>query len=55
MPSGAAKALTGLAAIAFAAGDTAEAERRLDESASLLQDDAPWFLSFALWIRAFSR
>jgi predicted ATPase/DNA-binding XRE family transcriptional regulator len=52
VPSGAAKALTGLAAIALAAGDTAEAERRLDESASLLQDDAPWFLSFALWIRA---
>jgi predicted ATPase/DNA-binding XRE family transcriptional regulator len=52
VPSGAAKALTGMAAIALAAGSTAEAERLLEEVSSLLQDDAPWFLSFALWLRA---
>ncbi len=52
MPSGAGKALTGMAAIALATGDAAEAERLLDEATSVLGDDAPWFLCFGLWIRA---
>ena len=52
MPSGAGKALTGMAAIALATGDAAEAERLLDEASSVLKDDAPWFLCFAFCIRA---
>ena len=52
MPSGAGKALTGMAAIALMTGDAAEAERLLDEAASALGDDAPWFLGHGLWIRA---
>jgi tetratricopeptide (TPR) repeat protein len=52
MPSGTGKALTGMAAIALATGDAAEAERLLDEATSVLGDDAPWFLCFGLWIRA---
>ena len=52
MPSGAGKALTGMAAIALITGDAAEAERLLDEAASALGDDAPWFLGHGLWIRA---
>jgi tetratricopeptide (TPR) repeat protein len=52
MPSGAGKALTGMAAIALATGDAVEAERFLDEAASALGHDAPWFLCHGLWIRA---
>jgi predicted ATPase/DNA-binding XRE family transcriptional regulator len=52
MPSGAGKALTGMAAIALISGDAAEAERLLDEAASALGEDAPWFLGHGLWIRA---
>jgi tetratricopeptide (TPR) repeat protein len=52
MPSGAGKAFTGMAAIALATGDAAEAERLLDEAALALGDDAPWFLCHGLWIRA---
>jgi predicted ATPase len=46
------KALTGMAAVAFATDDAAEAERLLDEAALMLRDGGPWFLSFGLWIRA---
>jgi predicted ATPase len=52
MPSGAGKALTGMAAMALATADAAEAERLLNEATSELGDDAPWFLCFGLWIRA---
>jgi tetratricopeptide (TPR) repeat protein len=52
MPSGAGKAFTGMAAIALATGDAAEAERLLDEAALAFGDDAPWFLCHGLWIRA---
>jgi hypothetical protein len=52
MPSGAGKALTGMAAVALATGDAAEAERLLDEATSVLGDEAPWFRCFGLWIRA---
>jgi predicted ATPase/transcriptional regulator with XRE-family HTH domain len=46
------KTLTGMAALALTTGEDAEAERLLDESAYELGDNAPWFLSFGLWIRA---
>ena len=51
-PSGAGKAITGLAALALATNDSAEAERRLDEAALVLRDAGSWFLSFGLWMRA---
>jgi predicted ATPase/DNA-binding XRE family transcriptional regulator len=50
--SGAGKALNGMATIALAAGDAIQAERLLDEAASALGEDAPWFLCFESWIRA---
>jgi predicted ATPase/DNA-binding XRE family transcriptional regulator len=46
------KALTGMAAVAFACGDAVEAERLLDEAASALRHGGPWLLSFVLWLRA---
>jgi len=46
------KALTGMAAVAYAAGDAIEAEGLLDEAASVLDHAGPWFLSFGFWIRA---
>jgi tetratricopeptide (TPR) repeat protein len=52
LPSGAGRVLTGMAAMALAAGDGAEAERFVDETAATLGDHAPWFLCFGLWIRA---
>ena len=51
-PSAAGKALTGLAAVAIASGDTDGAEGLLDEAAAGLQHAGPWFLSLALWLRA---
>ena len=51
-PSATGKALTGMAAVAVATGDAIEAERLLDEAASVLQYGGLWFLSFGLWNRA---
>jgi ATP/maltotriose-dependent transcriptional regulator MalT len=45
--------LTGLAAVVFATGDSAYAERLLDEGTSVLRHAAPWFLSWTLYLRAF--
>ena len=52
MPSGAGKSLIGMAALALITGDAAEAERLVDEAASVMRDNAPWFRSFGLWMRA---
>ena len=52
MPSGAGRVLTGMAAMALATGDSAEAARCIDEAVSTLGDNAPWFLCFGLWMRA---
>ena len=52
MASGAGRVLTGMAAMALATRDAAEAERLVAEAASTLGDNAPWFLCFGLWIRA---
>jgi predicted ATPase/DNA-binding XRE family transcriptional regulator len=49
---GAGKALIGLAALALITGDAAAAERLVEEAASVMRDDAPWFRSFGLWMRA---
>ena len=52
MLPGAGKALIGMAALALITGDAAETERLVDEAASVMRDDMPWFRSFGLWIRA---
>jgi predicted ATPase/DNA-binding XRE family transcriptional regulator len=49
---GVGNALTGLAIVELATGDTASAERLLDEAISVLQPVAPWFLALALNVRA---
>jgi hypothetical protein len=49
---GTGQALTGLAWVALATGDTDGAERLLDEAALALRDAGPWFLLLGLYIRA---
>lgn len=51
-PSGTGNALSGLAAIALAAGDGGQAERLLDEATFVLRQAGPWFLTWALYVRA---
>ena len=41
-----------MAALALITGDAAEAEHFVQEAASVMKSDAPWFRSFGLWIRA---
>jgi tetratricopeptide (TPR) repeat protein len=52
IPWGAGHALSGLAWVALATGDTSQAERLLDQSTSALQHAGPWFLQLGLYIRA---
>jgi predicted ATPase/DNA-binding XRE family transcriptional regulator len=51
-PSGTGNALSGLAVITLATGDTERAERLLDEATSVLRHAGPWFLTWALYVRA---
>jgi predicted ATPase/DNA-binding XRE family transcriptional regulator len=53
LPWGLGNSLTGMAAVVLAAGDSAHAERLLDEATSVLRQTAPWFLSWTLYLRAF--
>jgi predicted ATPase len=50
--SGAGNALSAMAAIALAAGDTEQADRLLDEATAALRQAGPWFLTWALYVRA---
>ena len=52
IPSGTGNALSGMAVLALATGDAAHAERLLDEATSVLRDAGPWFLTWALYVRA---
>ena len=52
IPWGTGLALTGLAQTALATGDAAEAERLLDEAATVLQGAGPWFPGLGIYIRA---
>jgi predicted ATPase/DNA-binding XRE family transcriptional regulator len=52
IPSGTGNALNGMAVLALATGDGAGAERLLDEATSVLQQAGPWFLTWALYVRA---
>jgi hypothetical protein len=51
-PSGTGNALTGMAAIALATGDADQAERLLDEGIVALRQAGPWFVTWALYVRA---
>jgi hypothetical protein len=44
--------LSGLAVVALARGDRDQAERLLDEATSVLRHAGPWFLTWALYVRA---
>jgi len=52
IPWGSGNALSGMASVALATGDTAQAERLLDEAMPLLRQAGPWFLTWALYVRA---
>jgi predicted ATPase/DNA-binding XRE family transcriptional regulator len=52
IPSGIGNALNGMAVLALATGDGGLAERLLDEASSVLQQAGPWFLTWALYVRA---
>ena len=52
IPWGVGNSLNGMAKVALAIGDAAEAERLLDEATSVLRDSSPWFLALVLFRRA---
>ena len=52
IPSGTGIALSGMAILALATGDSDHAERLLDEATSVLRHAGPWFLTWALYVRA---
>jgi predicted ATPase/transcriptional regulator with XRE-family HTH domain len=52
VPWGVGNSLNGLAKVAMLNGDHAEAERLLDEAASVLRHSSPWFLALVLFRRA---
>ncbi len=52
IPWGVGNSLNGLAKVALAIGDAAEAERLLDEATSVLQHSSPWFLALVSFRRA---
>ena len=52
MPSGIGNALSGMAVLDLATGNSDRAERLLDEATSVLQDAGPWFMTWSLYVRA---
>jgi predicted ATPase/DNA-binding XRE family transcriptional regulator len=52
IPSGTGTALCAMASVALATGDADLAERLLDEATSVLREAGPWFLTWALYVRA---
>jgi predicted ATPase/DNA-binding XRE family transcriptional regulator len=52
LPSGIGNSLSGMAAVALATGEADQAERLLDEATSVLRRAGPWFLTWALYVRA---
>jgi len=52
IPSGTGNALNGMAVLALANGDRGQAERLLEEATSVLRQAGPWFLTWALYVRA---
>jgi hypothetical protein len=51
-PAGTGNALSGMAVVTLASGDADGAERLLDEATSVLRNAGPWFLTWALYVRA---
>ena len=41
-----------MASVALATGDADQAERLLDEATAVLRQAGPWFLTWALYVRA---
>jgi tetratricopeptide (TPR) repeat protein len=52
IPSGTGNALCGLAVLALATGDADRAQRLLNEATAVLRQSGPWFLTWALYVRA---
>lgn len=52
IPSGTGTALSAMASVTLVAGDADLAESLLDEATSVLRDAGPWFLTWALYVRA---
>lgn len=52
IPWGTGYSLSGMAAVALASGDAGQAERLLEEAASVLRPVGPWFLSLGRYMRA---
>ena len=52
IPWGSGNALSGMASVALATGDAGQAERLLDEAMPVLRQAGPWFLTWALYVRA---
>jgi predicted ATPase/transcriptional regulator with XRE-family HTH domain len=52
IPWGVGNSLNGLAKVAMLNGDAAEADRLLDDAASVLRRSSPWFLALVLFRRA---
>jgi hypothetical protein len=52
LPSGMGNALNGMAVLALATGDAGGAERLLEEATFVLRQAGPWFLTWALYVRA---
>jgi predicted ATPase/DNA-binding XRE family transcriptional regulator len=52
IPWGTGNALIGMAGVALANGDAAQAEHLLDEATSVLRHAGPWFLNLPLYLRA---
>ena len=52
IPWGTGNALSGMASVALATGEAGQAERLLDEAMPLLRQAGPWFLTWALYLRA---
>jgi len=52
IPAGVGNALSGMAVVALATGDAARAERLLDEATMELRHAGPWFMTWALYVRA---
>lgn len=52
IPWGVGNSLNGMAKVALSSGDTAEAERLLDEATSVLRHSSPWFLALVSFRRA---
>jgi tetratricopeptide (TPR) repeat protein len=52
IPWGTGNALSGMASVALATGDASQAEDVLDEAMPVLRQAGPWFLTWALYVRA---